>query len=135
MVTELARKRFTVQQYHQMLEVGLLREGEPIELIRGEIVYKQENGEEQQEAVDKIGNTSTMIIGRRQAACVKRLNALFHRYIGNQAIVSIQDPVAINRYSEPQPDVCLLKPQSDFYESNHPQATDIFLLDLLGNKG
>lgn len=58
MVTELARKRFTVQQYHQMLEVGLLREGEPIELIRGEIVYNQ----------------------------------------------------------------------SDFYESNHPQATDIFLL-------
>jgi hypothetical protein len=38
MPMQLLKRKFTVQQYHQMAESGILGEDERIELIRGEIV-------------------------------------------------------------------------------------------------
>jgi len=34
----LPRRRFTVGQYHRMIKAGILREGERVELIEGEII-------------------------------------------------------------------------------------------------
>ena len=41
---EVKRRRFTVDEYHRMLEAGILREGERIELIRGELIQKMTIG-------------------------------------------------------------------------------------------
>ncbi len=41
---------------------------------------------------------------------------------------SIQDPIRIERYDEPQPDVALLRPRPDFYATATPTAADILLL-------
>jgi len=38
MALELRRRPITVEEHHRMLEVGILREGEPIELLRGDLV-------------------------------------------------------------------------------------------------
>jgi Uma2 family endonuclease len=38
MATKIAKKLFTVYDYHRMAEAGILREGERLELIRGEII-------------------------------------------------------------------------------------------------
>jgi len=42
--------------------------------------------------------------------------------------VSAQNPVRLNDYNEPQPDIALLKPRTDFYAEKHPAPEDIFLV-------
>jgi Uma2 family endonuclease len=68
------------------------------------------------------------------AACVKRLNRLFSgRYAEDQMLVSVQDPVRIERYDEPRPDVVLLRPRPDFYATATPLPSDILLLVEVAN--
>ncbi|HEY9709172.1 MAG TPA: Uma2 family endonuclease [Oculatellaceae cyanobacterium] len=109
MSVQLLRRKFTVEQYHRMVESGILCENDRVELIRGEIVEMSP-------------------IGRRHAACVKRLNRLFYRKLEDRVLIGVQDPVELDDTSEPQPDIVLLQPREDFYESAPPQASDIFLL-------
>jgi Uma2 family endonuclease len=109
MPVELLRRKFTVEQYHQMAEAGILTEDDWVELIRGEIVEMSP-------------------VGKRHAACVNRLNALFNQRLGQEVIVAVQNPVELDDNSEPQPDLALLQPRSDFYEAGHPQSEDILLL-------
>lgn len=109
MLVQLLRRKFTVDQYHKMAESGILTEDDRVELIRGDIVEMSP-------------------IGTRHAACVRRLNKLFSRKLGDRVIIGIQDPVELDDTSEPQPDVALLQPRADFYEARHPEAKDIFLL-------
>ena len=101
--------RFTISQYHQMSEAGILSENDKVELINGEIIEMSP-------------------IGRRHAACVDRINRLFNNILGIKVIVRVQNPILLNNLSEPEPDIALLKPRTDFYESGHPQPQDIFLL-------
>lgn len=109
MSVQLLRRKFTVEQYHKMLESGILTENDRVELIAGEIVEMSP-------------------IGTKHAACVARLIWLFMRTLADAAIIWVQNPIQLNDNSEPQPDVVLLKPRDDFYESAHPQPSDIFLL-------
>lgn len=41
--------------------------------------------------------------------------------------MSVQNPIRIERYDEPQPDVALLTPRSDFYATAAPTSADILL--------
>ena len=103
------RHTFTAGEYHQMAESGILTEDDRVELINGEII-------------------SMSPINSPHAGHVKRINALFTHLLGERAIVSVQDPLAINDFSEPEPDVMLLKPQDNFYADAHPQPDDVYLL-------
>jgi Uma2 family endonuclease len=40
----------------------------------------------------------------------------------------VQNPVYIGQHNEPQPDLLLLHPRDDFYESRHPRPEDVYLL-------
>lgn len=51
-----------------------------------------------------------------------------NRLIGEQFILSIQDPIRINRLSEPEPDVAILRRREDFYADAHPTPEDVQLL-------
>jgi Uma2 family endonuclease len=109
MTVQLLRRKFTVEQYHKMVESGILTEDDRVQLIRGEIIEMSP-------------------IGTKHAACVKCLNKLLSRKLRDRVLIAIQDPVVLNNNSEPQPDVALLKPRDDFYATAHPQPQDIFLL-------
>ncbi|MBW4680372.1 MAG: Uma2 family endonuclease [Microcoleus vaginatus WJT46-NPBG5] len=109
MSVQLLRRQFTVEEYHRMAEAGILTEDERVELIDGMIVQM-------------------LPISPRHAACVKRLIRLFSQWLGNNSIVSVHNPVELSDQSEPQPDIALLQPRSDFYEAGHPQPKDIFLI-------
>lgn len=109
MAVQLLRRKFTVEQYHRMAELGILTEGERVELIRGEIIEMS-------------------AIGIRHAACVNRLVRLFTKRLGDRIILAPQNPVLLDDHSEPQLDIALLQPRNDFYETAHPQSSDIFLL-------
>jgi Uma2 family endonuclease len=92
-----------------MAEVGILNPNDRVVLIQGEIIPMSP-------------------IGLKHAATVKRLNSFLTYQLQNLAIIGVQDPIQLNNSSEPQPDIVLLKPRSDFYENQIPQPQDIYLL-------
>lgn len=109
MPVRLLTRRFTVEEYYRMAQAGILSEDDRVELIEGAIV-------------------EMAAIGSRHAGCVKRLQRLFHRRVGERAVVSVQNPVRLGRYSEPQPDLALLRLRPDFYASAHPGPGDVLLI-------
>jgi Uma2 family endonuclease len=109
MSTLLLKRLFTVEEYNLIIEAGILTEDERVELIRGEIIQMT-------------------AIGRRHAACVNRLVFILTQLLRSQIILSPQNPIELGENSQPEPDIVLLKPRQDFYESGHPQVRDIFLL-------
>lgn len=109
MSVQLLRRKFTVDQYHKMVDSGILKEDDRVELIRGDIIEMSP-------------------ISTKHAACVRGFNNMLGQRLGNRVIVSVQNPVVLDNKSEPQPDVALLKPRDDFYATAHPQPQDIFLL-------
>ncbi|RME47171.1 MAG: Uma2 family endonuclease [Chloroflexi bacterium] len=109
MVVQVERRLFTVDEYHQMAEAGIFTEDDRVELIEGEIVEMAP-------------------IGSRHAACVDRLNRLFSNRIGERAIARVQSPVRLSEFSEPEPDLALLRPRPDFYAQAHPQPEDVLLV-------
>ena len=109
MAVVLERRLFTRHEYHTMVRAGILNEDDPVELLEGEIVHK-------------------MPSGPSHAGVVKRLNKILSRIAGDAAIVSVQDPLALDDLSEPEPDLMLLRPRADFYSDSHPTAADVFLV-------
>ena len=109
MSVEAVRRRFTVAEYHSMSQAGILLEDDRVELLEGEIVQMSP-------------------VGRRHAACVKRLNRMLSDLVGREAIVSVQDPVRVGMDSEPQPDLALLRWRPDFYAGALPEAGDVQLV-------
>jgi Uma2 family endonuclease len=103
------RRRFTVDDYHRMAEAGILAEDDRVELVGGEIVQMSP-------------------IGVRHAATVNRCNRVFSRAVGDRALVSVQNPVSLPPYDEPQPDIALLRPRDDDYARGKPGAADILLV-------
>ena len=108
MHVQVPTRRFTVEEYQRMAEAGILGEDDRVELLDGRIV-------------------EMMPIGERHAACVRRLNNLLAERARGRAIVDVQDPVYLDRWSLPQPDVTLLRPRADFY-TNHPRPEDLLLV-------
>jgi hypothetical protein len=101
--------RISCDRYHEMIASGGLREDDRIELIEGYLVTK-------------------MSIGSLHSGMVNRLNRLLGRLFGDSAIVTIQNPVTIHEYSEPEPDVVVAKFREDFYADRHPYPEDILLV-------
>lgn len=87
---DLQRRSITVDDYHRMLEVGILREGERVELLRGDLVRK-------------------LTIGDRHRACVTRLTRMLVLRFEGRAVVQVQNPVVVLNDSEPEPDIALLE--------------------------
>jgi Uma2 family endonuclease len=108
-MAEPLRRLFTVSEYHSMAEAGILSEDDRVELIEGEI-YRMAP------------------IGSRHAGCVKRLNRLLSRELGDRALLGIQDPILLDSYSEAEPDVSILRLRPDHYAGSHPAPEEIFFL-------
>lgn len=92
-----------------MIDAGILREDDPLELINGQILH-------------------AMPTGTAHAGMVNRLNQLLTARVGSRYIVAVQNPIALNEFSEPEPDLALLQPREDFYATSHPTPQDIALL-------
>jgi Uma2 family endonuclease len=109
MAIDLKRRRFTVDEYHRMAEFGILTEDDRVELLDGDIIEMAP-------------------IGFRHASISDRLNRLFTSRLGDRVIVRVGGPILLPKQdSEPQPDLTLLRPRSDFYSRAHPEPADVFL--------
>jgi Uma2 family endonuclease len=109
MSLQYKKRLFSVDEYHQMIMTGIIKEDDKVELIDGEIITMPP-------------------IGPNHASNVNRLNSIFYFNLGNTIIVSIQNPIQLTDYSEPQPDIAILKYRDDFYKNNHPKAEDVLLI-------
>ena len=109
MAVQAMKYRFTVDEYQRMGTSGIFHEDDRVELIEGEIV------------------TMTPI-GRLHAGCVDYLTSFFVSRVGGRANVRVQNPVRLDNYSEPQPDITLLKHKESFYREGHPKPSDVLLL-------
>ena len=109
MSVQIQKHCFSVDDYYRMADAGVFPRDARVELIEGEVIEMSP-------------------IGNRHAACVDRLNALLNRSLQHKAIVRVQGPIRLNDFSEPQPDIALLKPRADFYSNSHPTPADVLLI-------
>ena len=103
------KNHFTVSEYERMGETGMFPPDARVELIEGEIIEMSP-------------------IGSRHAACVRLLSRALNQQVGENAIVSIQNPIRLDDFSEPQPDVALLKFRQDSYRNGHPGPDDVLFV-------
>lgn len=104
-----ARRLFTREEYRRMGEVGILKEDDRVELIRGEIIER-------------------VAPGRRHRAFVDNLNQLLVLRLAGRAIVSVQNPLVIGDHSEPEPDLKILRRRPLSYKEREADEDDVLLL-------
>ena len=100
---------FTVADYYRMADAGLFHETPRVELIQGQIIDMSP-------------------IGFPHFGMVNRLTRLLVPLVGARGLVSVQNPVRLDSGSEPQPDIAILKPRTDDYETGTPGPDDVLLL-------
>lgn len=106
---ELIRHRFTVAEYLRMIEVGLLGEDDSVELMWGEIVEMSP-------------------INVPHVLCVNRLTMLVSAKLAGRAIVSVQNPIQLDDYSLPQPDIALWQLRSNEYRNRLAGPSEVLLV-------
>jgi Uma2 family endonuclease len=109
MSVDVVRRRFTVDEYLQMAQAGILNEDDRVELLDGEIVEMTP-------------------IGRPHAACVNALIRLLTFGAGSAAVVWVQGPVRLSENSQPEPDIALLRPRAVPYRDADVEPRDVLLL-------
>ena len=103
------RRRLTVADYHRMGDSGILHEDDRVELIDGELFQMA-------------------TIGTPHMAVVIRLTSRFGALTGDRFLISTQNSIEIPPFSEPQPDIVLLRPRADAYWGKRPAPADALLV-------
>jgi Uma2 family endonuclease len=105
----------TVAQVHAMLDAGILREGEPVELIDGVLVYKDrsEHGEDPR------------TVGKRHNLTVKLLARLDPELSRQGCHMQTQGPLSLPPHDEPEPDGAILRGDPRDYAERIPEARDV----------
>ncbi len=104
------RLRLSVNEYYDMYERGII-EGEDFEraeIINGELIPK-------------------MSIGDRHASVVDRLNRLLSRSLDDDVLVRIQNPLRLNDFDEPEPDV-VLADLTKYDGERHPRPEETLVV-------
>lgn len=99
----------TVSEFLRMGTAGVFAPDDRLELIEGEILDMAR-------------------IGSPHAGTVNAMNSAFVARAGGRYIVSVQNPVALDEWSLPQPDLALLKWREDAYRASHPTPESVLLI-------
>lgn len=99
----------SVQDYHRMVEAGILAPDERVELIEGQLYRMAAKG-------------------TFHSAAITRIKRLLETRLGNRVLLRFQDPVQLSDNSEPEPDVAVVRPEELDYEDHHPTPEEIYLL-------
>ena len=101
--------RVSLSEYHRMGEAGILGPGLRTELIDGEVIEMPPIGHPHAGTVDLLANRLGGVVSKR-------------------ALLRVQGPIWLDDYSEPLPDIALLRPRADYYRSAHPGPADVLLV-------
>jgi Uma2 family endonuclease len=94
-------RRWTRVEYERLIELGVFRPGERLELLDGLLVVREPQGS-------------------RQAAAIRRVLAALRRALGDAWQIDSQLPIALDADSEPEPDVAVVPRDSGGYRDRHP---------------
>jgi Uma2 family endonuclease len=103
------RYQFTVDDFARMLDAGIIEEHERVELIDGEV-------------------RQMFAIGPLHIFLVNRLTAILTKQLSDRAIVSVQNSVVLNDFTQPQPDFVILRLKEDFYKDALARPNDVHLI-------
>jgi Uma2 family endonuclease len=98
---EARTRRFTRAEYERLIELGVFRPGEPVELIGGDLMVAEPQGPAHYTAIQKTA---------------RALQAAF----GTGWTVRTQGPIGLDEDSEPEPDVAIVRGSPDDYSRTHP---------------
>ena len=87
-------KRFTIDDYHRLTDLGFFAEDDRIELIHGQFI----------EIVAK---------GTAHEVCITNLIPELVRILGDRATIRVQSPIILPPDSEPEPDFTIAVNKSD----------------------
>ncbi len=99
----------TVAEYDRMIEAGIYTENDRIELLNGEIIQ-------------------VMPKGTKHTSANSRIVRFFIKLFDEKVIVRSQDPIRLDNFSEPEPDIVLANWDEKEYLENHPTPADILLV-------
>ena len=108
-MTSTTAKRFTLEDYHRLAELGFFTEDDRVELIRGEIMQMAAKGTAHTNCCrDLLEELAGLVIGRAKLQC--------------------QDPIILSSNSEPEPDFAILRKRADNYRFSLPQPEDVYFV-------
>ena len=102
-------RQWTVNDYHRMLDAGILAESDRVELLNGEIT---------QMSPQRPPHTTA----------TKRAYDYLKPLLSGKADVRSQSPIILSLLSEPEPDIAVVAIDEFEYSLSHPRPNDIFLL-------
>ena len=105
----IAKRKLTVKDFLLMGETGVFAPDERVELLDGEIYT--------------VSPPSS-----KHTAWVNRIMKALERSVGDRTIIQVQSPVQLSENDAPEPDVAVLAPKTDFYETELPGANDLYLV-------
>jgi Uma2 family endonuclease len=100
--------RFSVEQYHEMIDSGILTEDDPVELLEGWLVTK-------------------MSKNRPHSISTQRTREALARIVPSGWYVDDQEPIT-TADSEPEPDVLGVRGSREDYPEHHPSPEDVALV-------
>ncbi|MCA9223713.1 MAG: Uma2 family endonuclease [Planctomycetales bacterium] len=100
-------RRFSVAEYHAMIEHGILHD-ERVELLRGWLTQPMNRG--------PAHSTATKLIERS-----------LERVLSEDWLVRVQEPITLTD-SEPEPDIAIVLGNIRSFSQTHPQAADVALV-------
>lgn len=103
------RRVWTVEDYHRMAAAGILQPEERVELIEGQIVGMAAKGTPHSAAITR---TARVLV-----------NAL-----GEQVLLRTQEPIRLNDYCEPEPDIAVVQVNPLDYADHHPTPEEVYLV-------
>jgi Uma2 family endonuclease len=108
-MTLTTAKRFSLDEYHRLAELGFFHEDDRVELIRGEIIQMAAKGTPHTNCCrDLLRELATLVAGKAELQC--------------------QDPIVLLSNSEPEPDFAILRKRADNYRFALPKADDVLLV-------
>jgi Uma2 family endonuclease len=113
MVMTLTTAKWSVDDYHRMVEAGIL-DDRPVELLNGEIIEMAPEG------------TPHASLSSRGADYLRDL-------LGKRVKVREGKPITLSKQSEPEPDIAIVQPTEDEYFDHHPCPENIFWLIEFSN--
>ncbi len=108
-MTTVTPKRFSLAEYHRLIELGFFQENERVELIKGQIIQMAAKG-------------------TPHSVCNTLLFGELFTLLQGRATIRNQEPIILGDDSEPEPDLVIVRNRRLRYLDSHLSVADILLV-------